>query len=171
MSALERALGRALAVFEEPTEEAEREPGFEYPDLDESDRQLRKACRLLDLSRRLLHDPRMDHERHYTVAIETSFGAIERAIQAGLARAGRLEERHTRSHEDLLKDSHLIGLWDQDISGGLARLHHDHRSGVYYRDGMPSLSRAEALWWLADEVHRTIIAWNQFTADECICTA
>jgi len=127
--------------------------------------QLRKACRLIDAARRL-----RAANGHYTVVVETSFGAIERTIQYYLLNDGLLGPDEYVDHQTVYDRGYEAGLYDDEFREKLRDLWRNNRSRSYYREGVATEARAAAMLELAAAIHRHVLHLGGH-AHECICDA
>lgn len=170
---LARAIEVAAAAFadhEPPTHE--REEGFEGDHLKEADTHLRKACRAIRLARELLEGDRdaLVEERYYTAAIELAFACIERTSSAILIATNQISPEDRPPHNELIERSHAAGVWNREDAARLAELYDDNRAVHYYRHGIPSKTKAEAIVAAAVEFHRLATSSNNFDSSACLCT-
>lgn len=169
---LAAAIARAQNAFMYPSDVDEREPGFEVGDMPDDEIQMRKACRSLILARALLPGDQTGehtHQRHYAAAIELAFNVIERSCQAALLQVGQLDPEDFASHAEILEMSHRTGYWDEDAATGMSTLFQDNRTKYYYRDGIPSETRARSMMDVASLVHDIIAERNTSLKRACLC--
>ncbi|WP_121823012.1 hypothetical protein [Halostella salina] len=156
---IEQLVAEAQATFD-------RHPTEIEPDLDVNDAailQLRKACRLLD-GAETLRDA-----AYYTLVIEASFVAIERTIEFRLLERGTLQpDDLPGTHPGVYQEAGAAGVFPESIAADLADLWRDHRAKTYYRDGLASANRAEAMYTLAAELHAYVIGRSR-QGHECRC--
>lgn len=154
---LKAALGDAEDAFQRTPENPE--VGLEYV-TDSSVLQLRKACRLLDAAGFLI-----ERNGHFTVIIEVSFVAIERAIQFYVEEKSYdvSGQRHTEVYELGVR----AGLFSLDIAGRLEELWLENRSESYYRTGIAGEYRARMIYQLATTLHEEIV--DRTRTQDCIC--
>lgn len=167
-----KALDEVWDLVEAPTTGQVPEPGFPSNGLEGGEIQFRKACRSLDLVDRLLFDKSSSvyHERYYSNAIEACFHAIERSCNAGLLFVGNIQEGESPTdHGYSYRNSHLLGLWDQEMAGTFDDLHDRFRSKNYYRTGEGTRERAEAMLRLAQQVHQLVRDHAKTPKDSCVC--
>lgn len=132
--------------------------------------QLRRACRLLAAASLLLD------RGYYTVviesssvAIESSSVAIERTIQFRLVHDGAMSESEViSSHRRLYRRGAEIGLYDETFGDDLAELWNQNRTKTYYRLGIATEGRAEAMQSLANELHQHLVGGSH-ASHECLC--
>lgn len=172
-NALKDKLNRTSDLFEQATDLQEAEPGFEYEDLERGTKQLRKACRSLDLVSRLLDESGhsdVGPKKYYTAAIEACFNATERSAQAALYYAKLIpRDAYPGDHIEVIKKSAQTGLWDRDDADAAATLYKDNRSEIYYRDGYATRDRALAMVEVAAEFHRLVVNSAKTPGGACIC--
>lgn len=157
---------RIEALIETVEEAFDRPPADLEGGLDVEDAallQLRKACRLLAGAAELLD------AGYYTLVIEASFAAIERSIEFRLFERGELEPRNLPgSHTTVYHEAATVGIVSERTADRLAELWRDHRAKTYYRDGLATAARANALHNLATEVHAFIVG-RSAQGHECLC--
>lgn len=123
--------------------------------------QLRKACRLLDAAGFLL-----ERDGHYTVIIESSFIAIERSIQYYVLQSGMQVAGF--DHSEVYERAVDAGLYSQSFAENMINLWRGNRASTYYRQGIGSERRAQAMYELSEAVHRYIV--DLTSTRECICS-
>jgi len=125
--------------------------------------QLRRACQLLEVGSNLLK------QGYYTVVIESAFVAIERTIQFRLIHDGAMSAAEViSSHRRLYQRGAEIGLYDDAFGDNLAELWNRNRTKTYYRLGIATKEQAEAMYWLADDIHRDLVDMTR-VSHECLC--
>jgi len=125
--------------------------------------QLRRACRLLEVGANLLN------QGYYTVVIESAFVAIERTIQFRLIHDGAMSpEEVISSHRRLYQRGAEIGLYDDAFGDDLAELWNRNQTKTYYRLGIATKEQAEAMYRLADDIHRHLVEMSRMS-HECLC--
>jgi len=125
--------------------------------------QLRRACRLLEVGSNLLD------QGYYTVVIESAFVAIERTIQFRLIHDGAMSAAEViSSHRRLYQRGAEIGLYDNALGDDLADLWNRNRTKTYYRLGIATKEQAEAMYRLADDIHRHLVDMTG-ASHECLC--
>ncbi|SEH49767.1 hypothetical protein SAMN05192561_103121 [Halopenitus malekzadehii] len=125
--------------------------------------QLCRACRLLDVGANL------PERGYYTVVIESAFVAIERTIQFRLIHDGAMSpEEVISSHRRLYQRGAEIGLYDDTFGDDLAELWTRNRTKTYYRLGIATKEQAEAMYRLADDIHRHLVDMTRVSY-ECLC--
>lgn len=160
---MEEALEEAISEFDENPEEKEIEHGLDTKDSMEL--QLRKACRLLKASEKLLKK----ENSHYILIIDACFISIERSIQAFLLEKRVIEEGDpVFDHEKIYQLGTQTGIYGSDYEQKLKQLWKDNRSKTYYRDGLPSKSRAEKMFNLATAIHNHIVGMSN-EGHKCMC--
>ncbi|WP_241658430.1 hypothetical protein [Halorubrum sp. BOL3-1] len=106
---------------------------------------------------------------YYTVVIESAFVAIERTIQFRLIHDGAMSPAEViSSHRRLYQRGAEIGLYDGTFGDELAELWNRNRTKTYYRLGIATKEQAEAMYRLADDVHRHLIDMTH-VSHECLC--
>ncbi|QGA80522.1 hypothetical protein [Candidatus Nanohalobium constans] len=162
-SDMEDALEEAISKFDESPPHEEIENGLNTED--SMKLQLRKSCRLLDASEKLLEKD----ESHYIIIIDACFISIERSIQAYLLEKKLIDEGEPLfDHEKIYRLGRQAGLFDEDFEQRIKNLWKDNRSKTYYRDGLPSKGRAEKMFRLAEAVHNHIVGMSN-SGHKCIC--
>lgn len=125
--------------------------------------QLRRACRLLEVGSNLLE------QGYYTVVIESAFVAIERTIQFRLIHDGAMSAAEViSSHRRLYQRGAEIGLYDDAFGEDLAELWNRNRTKTYYRLGIATKEQAEAMYRLAEDIHRHLVDMTR-VSHECLC--
>lgn len=156
---IESLIDEVQRAFDDP-------PGHVETGLDVEDAallQLRKACRLLTGSDRLVD------AGYYTLVIEASFVAIERSIEFRIIERGAMDPRNLPgSHTSIYREAANLGLFSESVADDLADLWREHRAKTYYRDGLAAEARARRLAELATEVHQFIVGQSS-QGHECIC--
>lgn len=159
---IEDALEEAINAFEEYPDEREIETGLKTGDAMEL--QLRKSCRLLKASEELLEE-----NGYYILVIDACFTAIERTLQAYLLEKNVLKEGETVfDHEKIYRMARNTGIYDKDFEEDLKMLWKENRSKNYYRDGIPSETRAEKMYKLAKSVHKHVVGMSS-EGYVCMC--
>lgn len=168
---LRAALKQAEDAFDTKPPMEERETGFEEESLEDHEIQVRKACRAIAAADELVRNAAagIQQRRHYAAAIELSFCAAERSCHAVLMQAEHVDPDDIPPHHEILSDSHLAGLWTEDESQVLAQLYKENRAAHYYRRGIPSLTKAQAMLALAEEIHYLAVQGGQL-GSVCLCT-
>jgi hypothetical protein len=158
-SSIEGALDEALSLFDKRPETVEA--GL---DVDESEMvQLRKACRLLEAGRELNSE-----NGYYTLVIEAAFAATERTLQFYLLDTGFLEPEDYVDHREVYERGSRAGLYDEDFKEKLVALWRNNRSESYYREGVGSEARADAMLELAEQIHHYVLRVAG-QSRECVC--
>ncbi|AWB28741.1 hypothetical protein [Halococcoides cellulosivorans] len=125
--------------------------------------QLRKGCRLLDGAETLREDG------YYTIVIEASFVAIERTIEFRLLERGRTQPSDLPgTHPGVYREAASAGIVSEETANDLADLWRDHRAKTYYRDGLATADRADAMLALAHELHAFVVGRSRH-GHECRC--
>lgn len=159
---MEKCLREARSEFDSAPEEEEIESGLNTED--ETDLQLRKACRLLEASRELLEE-----KSYYIIVIDACFTAIERSIQARLHEVNILDDGEALfDHDSIYDEGAMAGIYSEDFGDSLKQLWSENRSKNYYRSGTPSLSRARKMYRLARSIHFHITGMSG-RGHKCIC--
>jgi hypothetical protein len=169
---IEEAIENAAKAFQGASSKDEREKGFESTELPAEEVQMRKGCRALTLVQELLPNGTpgdLTYKRYYTAAIELSFNVIERSCQAALISTGHLNEDEHHPHTVVLKTSHRAGHWDPDAAAGLANVYKENRSKFYYREGVPSETRAKRMLDVAKHLHHHLAEQDETLGDTCLC--
>ncbi|MGZ0747017.1 DNA-binding protein [Haloparvum sp. AD34] len=138
-------------------------PSFEEGIGNEKDwiTQITKGCRLLDAADEL-------KDTHYTAAIELSFGVIERSLQAFALAEGGDEMEDFDDHTYCYERASTHGLLSRDLCDELSSFYSLNRVESYYGGERPTDHQAEAMFDLADEIHRHAV--NQIRSGRaCIC--
>lgn len=157
---IESLVDEVQQAFDEPPEHIET--GLDVDDA--ALLQLRKACRLLTGSERLLE------AGYYTLVIEASFATIERSIEFRLLDRGEMDPRNLPgSHMSIYGEAADIGMFSERVANDLADLWSDHRAKTYYQDGLAAATRARRLHDLATEVHLFIVGQSS-RGYECLCS-
>lgn len=139
----------------------ERETGLDVADAGLL--QLRKACRSLSGSERLLSDG------YYTLAIEAGFTSREKTLLFWLIREGYHDPASPpQSHTTAIERSAEVGYLDNEVASQLVDLWRTNRAQTYYRDGLATRERAESLLKLATNVHTHIVNLVEIE-HECVC--
>jgi hypothetical protein len=160
---MKKYLEEAKDEFDQIPDSEEIEPGLDIDD--PSELQLRKACRLIDASEKLLRE----ENSHYILIIDASFIAIERSIHSRLLETGVVEEGDPIfKHDKMYKLGKETGIYDDEYEEKLKQLWQENRSKTYYRDGIPSEKRAEAMHKLAKSVHDYIVGMSN-NGHKCLC--
>ena len=106
---------------------------------------------------------------YYTVVIESAFVAIERTIQFRLIHDGAMSAAEViSSHRRLYQRGAEIGLYDDAFGEDLAELWNWNRTKTYYRLGIATKEQAEAMYRLADDIHRHLVDTTR-VSHECLC--
>lgn len=159
---MENCLEEARSQFDVPPNEDEIEDGLNTND--ETELQLRKACRLLKASKELLEE-----KSYYILVIDACFTAIERSIQARLYEVNILDEGEAVfDHERVYEEGAMAGIYDEEFAESLKQLWSENRSKNYYREGIPSISRAKKMYDLASSIHDHVIGMSS-NGHKCIC--
>lgn len=158
-SEIESLLVESLESFKRRTTAVE--DGFDIHDAELL--QLRKSCRLLDAASFLQAE-----NGYYTVVIEASFAAIERSVQFYLLHTDLLSEDEYVGHETVYERGFHAGLYDESFKRRLVGLWRNNRSKLYYREGVGTAGRAEAMLELALAVHEHVTQLAGRSHD-CIC--
>jgi hypothetical protein len=163
-SYVETALEEALRQFQSP-ERQHTEQDLET-DGDEALVQLRKACRLLEAVRTL-----RTHDGYDTSVIELSFAAIERSLQFYLVHRGGHEPDEFFDHETVYTAGARRGvnIYSDEIAEQFRTLWAQNRSALYYRGTLATHEQADAMFVLAECVHRWMIEFASI-AHECRCS-
>lgn len=156
---IEQFVADAQAAFDQhPTEV---EPGLDVEDA--ALLQLRKACRLLAGA-----DALRDAD-YYTLVVEASFAAIERTVESRLLEHGTTQpDALPGTHPGVYREAAAAGVFAESTAADLADLWRDHRAKTYYRDGLASAKRAEAVNALASEIHAYVVGRSR-QGHECLC--
>jgi len=72
------------------------------------------------------------------------------------------------SHRRLYQRGAEIGLYDDAFGDNLAELWNRNRTKTYYRLGIATKEQAEAMYWLADDIHRDLVDMTR-VSHECLC--
>lgn len=147
-SSIEDTLDSVLRAFRGKARNPER--GLEVDSA--AQLQLAKACRLLGA----IHALR-ERNGYYTIAIEASFGAIERTVQFHLQQTGYVEPDEFVDHRTVYDRGLQAGLYGADFRDKLVRLWENNRSRTYYREGVGTEERAELMLDLAEGVHAHVL--------------
>jgi hypothetical protein len=125
--------------------------------------QLRKACRLLSGTGRLLEDG------YYTLTIEAAFTSIERTLLFWLITEAHHEpSKPPQSHTTAINRSAEVGFITEEVATDLEDLWNENRAQTYYQDGMATDKRANSMVALAGEIHSQIVNLVG-QSHECIC--
>jgi hypothetical protein len=163
-SYVEAALEAALRRFQRP-EHQQIEQDLETNG-DEALVQLRKACRLLEAARTLRANDGYD-----TSVIELSFAATERSLQFYLIHRGGYEPTEFFDHETVYTAGTRQGvnIYSDEVAEQFRTLWSQNRSALYYRGTLATHEQADAMFVLAESVHRWIIEFASIT-HECRCS-
>jgi len=124
--------------------------------------QLRKSCRLLAGAETLLE------QGFYTLVVEASFVAIERAIEFKLLEGGINARDLPGTHPGVYTEAARRGILSQHVAENLQDLWRNYRAKTYYQDGLATNERAEKVFALASESHDFVV--NQSSKrHECRC--
>lgn len=99
--------------------------------------QLRKACRILDGIRAL-----RTIDRHHTLVVEGTFGALERTVQFYVVDRGVAESAAMQSHEETFTYGTKAGLISDSTRDELVELWKNHRNGTYYQEERATAEQA-----------------------------
>lgn len=160
-SSIEDALDQALNLFDMRPDSVETGLEVEDPEMV----QLRKACRLLEAGRQLNSE-----NGYYTLVIEAAFAATERTLQFYLLNTGFLEPEQYIDHQEVYERGSRAGLYDEDFKEKLLALWRNNRSESYYREGVGSEARADAMLGFAEQVHDHVLQLAGL-GHECICNS
>ena len=160
---MKRVMEDVKREFKRSTDPREVEKGL---DTDDSGiMQLRKACRLLQASKKLVEE-----NGYYTLVIDASFVAMERSVQAILLEKGIIEEGETVfDHEKILDKGEKAGIYGEDFKNDLKQIWSENRSKHYYRYGKPTEKRAEKIQELAESLHEQVKGMSS-EGYKCICS-
>lgn len=160
-SPIEEKLDEATALFSRRAESVETGLDVNGPDT----LQLRKACRLLEAARRL-----NEENGFYTLVIEASFAATERTLQFYLIENNILSPGEYVDHREVYERGEDAGLYQDGFKEKLIALWRDNRSESYYREGVGSEARAEAMLEFAERLHGHVLQLAGRSYD-CICSS
>ncbi len=146
------------------------EPGLYAEWLNADQLQIKKACRLLSLSKHLMDEKTaVGTQQYYTTVIESCFVAIERTIQAHLLGAQVIRDDEFISHEKIFELGAQAGIYSKETYEMFIRLWNLNRSNIYYRRGLPTKYAAENMYILANSLHNHVLSLNKSLKKECIC--
>jgi hypothetical protein len=133
--------------------------------------QLKKGCRMLEISRKTLDEKEaFSSSKYYTLCIESAFASIERTLHAYLIKKDYLDaEDVVSSHLACFKSAGEAGLFDEECTELIIELWNRNRSRIYYRLALPSKEAAMAMSSLANRLHRYIVNTDTDLAAICIC--
>lgn len=163
-SYVDQALQDALSRLQRP--ERQRIEDDLETDGDEALVQLRKACRLLEAVRALRESDGYD-----TSVIELSFAAIERSLQFYLVHRGGYEMTEFFDHATVYVEGvrRGVNMYSEELAEQFRTLWAQNRSALYYRGALATHEQADALFVLAESVHRWIIEYASIF-HECRCS-
>lgn len=141
----------------------EYETGLDPSTTDSSVLQLRKACRLLDACRTL-----RTNDGYHTSVIEMSFAAIERSLEFYALSASNDTVGDFQDHQRVYDRATALNIISEETAARLETLYTRNRSAAYYRDTVATRDQAEAMFALADRVHRYVREFAQ-SSHECRC--
>ncbi len=159
----------ALVTTEDAFQHAEGRPEFEpgldaSADADPGAVQIQKACRLLEVTRRL-----DEVGEYYGAIFEQSFIAIEQTLQGYLIAIAGAEERELRDHTRPYEWAKgQVPIEAQTIER-ISRLYDQRRTAHYYGTTVTTKEQAHRMRTLAHAVHDHIVDFNPETERFCTC--
>jgi hypothetical protein len=158
------ALGSAEDAFGGATERRpEYETGLDPSATDSPVIQLRKACRLLDACRTL-----RANDGYHTSVIEMSFAAVERSLEFYALTASNDSVGDFQDHQRVYERAAALNVLSEETAARLETLYTGNRSAAYYRDTAATRGQAEAMFALADRIHRHVREFAH-SSHECRC--
>jgi|APHM01.1.fsa_nt_gi hypothetical protein len=145
-------VGRGMPSFEDGIDQGE-----------EWKTQLTKGCTYLEACRTL----RTQNGFHGAV-VELCFGAIERSLEGYLLQDTADSIDDYQDHEFVYERAGERGLFTRDTAGELRDLYGTNRTENYYGDLAPTQEKEDAMFELAEGVHRHVTN-NIREGGVCIC--
>lgn len=159
------ALEAAEDAFQHATGQPEFEPGLDASSgADPGKVQIQKACRLLELSRRL-----EGVGEYYGAIFEQSFIAIEQTLQGYLIAIAGAEKRELRDHTTPYEWAKgQVPIEDKTIQR-ISRLYDQRRTDHYYGTTVTTKDQAYSMRRLSHAIHDHIVRFNPETERFCTC--
>jgi hypothetical protein len=124
---------------------------------------LTKACRYLEACRSLRRADGFDG-----AVVELCFGAVERTLEAYVLQDTDDYLADFRNHEAVYDRATQRGLFEAETATALQDLHRANRTQHYYGGAVPTAEKADAMYELAEAVHRYVTEQIR-TGSVCIC--
>jgi exonuclease I len=158
-----------LGAAEDAFGHAEGRPEFEpelnaSQDAESGEVQIQKACRLLDLARKI-----DEVGEYYGAVLEHSFIAVEHTFQGYLLAIAGADERELRDHTspyELAKGQ--VPLEDETVEA-LSALYDARRTRHYYGTTVTTEQQAHTVRALATAVHEHVVGFDSEIERFCVC--
>lgn len=109
-----------------------------------------------------------DEDGYHTSVIEMSFAAIERSLEFYALSASNDTVGDFQDHQRVYDRATDLNIISEETAARLETLYMRNRSAAYYRDTVATRDQAEAMFALADRVHRYVREFVQ-SSHECRC--
>jgi hypothetical protein len=130
---------------------------------DDSEIQLRKACRLLGAARSL-----RENNGYYTAIVELSFVAIERSFEFFVLAHSTDSIRDFNDHQYAYQRAFDLGVISESLSTDYRSLYRTYRTESYYGDRQVTEQEATSMYALAAETHE-YLRDRPSKRIECLC--